>query len=580
MLRKSEAALRQAQRLGNIGSFQWEIEADIVVWSEELYRLFGLDAARLPPSYAEHARLYTPPSWERLDAAVEACRCEGVSYCLELEYVRADGTHGWLEARGVAERDEEGAVIAINGTAQDISRRIDSRGPQGLTNSVEAMREPPAMRNERSKVLERELAQAKKLETLGMLAGSVAHDFNNVLAGVSAAFNLLDRRLADPRSKELIELGQRNVHRATRLVRQLMGFARTNAVDAEVVEIGAVIEACTDLLMVCGGSRVRLTLNVVDRCHAHIDPSQFEMVLLNLVINARDAMPAGGELTINVYVLKASVDTTPSPSDGGHVAIELHDTGVGMSAEVLARIREPFFTTKERGAGTGLGMPMVYAFAERSGGTLVVESVVGQGTTVTLVLPLARVPDSVAPTAMPVSELPVLDDRPRGAAPPPSGPPAQASGVATRIKHASLRATYGAWSRSRDGAALPPVAALQPESCADREHMFVAAIDDVAPFTYRRIYVGEALLRRMAADQVDAFATTQETDAFGGIEAAYRRCARTREPTYEFMRFRLENDADFLFERLLLPCADPTTGQHQLVGMVVISDGRKDQRNE
>jgi PAS domain S-box-containing protein len=371
LLRKSEAALRQAQRLGQTGSWEWEIATDITSWSEQLYEIFGRNPSQLPPTYAEHGLLYTPESWQRLQAAVANAQATGESYALELEYIHTDGHTGWLDARGAAERDESGQVVALHGTVHEITER---RRSAQLAKTKQQLDAEIAKNSQ----LEKALAQAKRLEVLGLLAGGIAHDFNNVLAAVSGSLHLLKRTAKDDRSQTLIDRGLRGAERATRLVRQLMGFARTQALEVRTIDLSQELQSCLELLQLSAGPKVKVSITQAPPCMVLIDPNQLEVALINLTINASDAMPDGGDIVI-------SLDT----SVAGSVAIGVRDTGSGMAPDVLERAREPFFTTKPAGQGTGLGLAMVNAFAQQSGGSLALSSRAGEGTCITIVLPRA-----------------------------------------------------------------------------------------------------------------------------------------------------------------------------------------------
>ena len=391
LLKTSEAALRQSQALGQIGSWQWEIDADIVIWSDQLYTMFGLDRSRLPPNFAGQEALHTAESWRRLQSAIARLMNTGIGYTLELEYVRADGSTGWMEARGAAERGPDGRIIGLNGTVLEITGRRLSR--LALRRGRKLGEVQRLLRQERLKIshLEKSLTQAQKLEVLGTLAGGIAHDFNNVLAVVSGALYLLQRKLSESSSLELVTRGLRAVDRATRLIRQLMGFARTQAIDVQVTDVAELIRSSQELIKLSVGPRFRVNVDAPSPCLALVDPNQLEVAVLNLAINSRDAMSEGGTLLVSVCA---------EPVDGpakGRVLICVQDDGAGMSAETLVRAREPFFTTKPVGVGTGLGLAMVHAFAQRMSGSFDLQSSPGAGTRATLVLPAA--PQGIAPLA-------------------------------------------------------------------------------------------------------------------------------------------------------------------------------------
>ncbi len=235
--------------------------------------------------------------------------------------------------------------------------------------------------------LERALVQARSFEVMALLSGIVAHDFNNVLATVSGALHLLKRSALDARSQDFVQRGQRGIERATPLIRQLVGFANAQPWHAEPCRLIGAIESSKARLQVAAGPQVRLVWDAVHDVNVRVDARQLEWALTNLVLNAREAMPAGGDVHLGTRDASAGTTLANENTVGPWVAIVVRDGGVGMSAEVLAQACEPFFTTKGSGASSGLGLAMVHAFAQRSGGRLVLDSTPGHGTKATLLLP-------------------------------------------------------------------------------------------------------------------------------------------------------------------------------------------------
>ncbi|MDP9013486.1 MAG: PAS domain S-box protein [Pseudomonadota bacterium] len=237
--------------------------------------------------------------------------------------------------------------------------------------------------------VERQLRQSQKIDAIGQLTGGVAHDFNNLLMVISGGLSLL-KRAGEPQRQERI-LGQMRqaAERGASLSRQLLAFARRQPLNPEPVDVHRQIDGMRELLdrTLRGDVQVRTEL-AEDLWPVKVDPAELELVVLNLCVNARDAMPQGGLITIGGRNVRARQERD-LPAD--FVILTVADTGVGMPAEVLARIFEPFFTTKEIGKGSGLGLPQVYGFAQQSGGSVEVDSAVGRGTTVTLLLPRSDV---------------------------------------------------------------------------------------------------------------------------------------------------------------------------------------------
>ncbi|WP_345894343.1 hybrid sensor histidine kinase/response regulator [Lichenifustis flavocetrariae] len=247
---------------------------------------------------------------------------------------------------------------------------------------------------------EEQLRQAQKMEAVGQLTGGVAHDFNNLLTVIRSSVDLLKRpNLTEERRLRYIEAISDTTTRASKLTGQLLAFARRQALKPEVFDVVRSVGTIRDMVGTLTGSRVRVETSVPDQpCYVDADPSQFDTALVNLSVNARDAMDGEGQLTIAVTTA-TSVPAMRSqpPIDGDFVVVALSDTGSGIAAADLERIFEPFFTTKGVGQGTGLGLSQVIGFVKQSGGEVTVESEVGRGTTFSLYLPRTSEPsDAVA----------------------------------------------------------------------------------------------------------------------------------------------------------------------------------------
>jgi PAS domain S-box-containing protein len=298
-------------------------------------------------------------------------------------------------------RDATGQLIGVSRIARDITEK--KRGEAALRDLnenlerrvIERTRElAEAMERERSQAKEREAAEAKfrqaqKLEAVGQLASGIAHDFNNLLTAILGNLELLDVRLADERLRKLVQAAIRSARRGAMLNEQMLAFSRKQQLAPTSVDLNAVVTGIEDMLRRTLGGTVEVTTGLAaDLWPALVDPNQLELVILNLAINARDAMPFGGRVLIETRNIKASqLDKSVDLAPGDYVLVSVADTGEGMSEEVLVRACEPFYTTKEPGKGTGLGLAQVYGLARQSGGGLRINSVVGQGTTVEVYLP-------------------------------------------------------------------------------------------------------------------------------------------------------------------------------------------------
>lgn len=261
------------------------------------------------------------------------------------------------------------ASVTIHRSSQEMARRVKDAVAQA----------------ERS---HQALLQGQKLEALGNLTAGISHEFNNLLQSMTMGLQLAEMLTSHPRAKRAIEGCQRSANRATRLTRHLMTFSRSRTADAEQVDLRLLILGMHELLTGALPNRVTLTLELPEGAWpAVLDPVQCELAILNLAINARDAMPEGGPLVIALHKLTLVQDNPFGLAPGPYLCVDVEDSGCGMSPDVQAHVFEPFFTTKPVGEGTGLGLAQVYGFARQSGGTVSLQSEVGKGTRVSLLLP-------------------------------------------------------------------------------------------------------------------------------------------------------------------------------------------------
>ena len=279
-----------------------------------------------------------------------------------------DGRMRVLELHHMPDRGADGAVRGYYGLVIDVTER---------------------------NAAEEQLRQMQKMESIGQLTGGIAHDFNNMLAVVLGSLELLgDKGHVDAEDRELIESAREAARKGTAMTKRLLAFARKQQLRPQATDLSALVAGMKELLARYVGERVNLSVAIADDLWpATIDPVQLEVVILNLVLNARDAMPNRG--TVVIRARNASLATDEAGADGAlkagdYVALSVIDDGAGMTPEVKAKAFDPFFTTKEQGKGTGLGLSMVYGFAQQSGGTAQIVSSPGAGTTVTLYLPRAE----------------------------------------------------------------------------------------------------------------------------------------------------------------------------------------------
>ncbi|MDQ2822547.1 MAG: response regulator [Pseudomonadota bacterium] len=295
----------------------------------------------------------------------------------------------------------------------DLSRTADSlhnskaelvRLNETLESRIDERTRALALANDRlmTEAFERErvqqaLMQFQKMEAVGQLTGGIAHDFNNLLNVVQGSMDLILLMSTDATTRRRAEVARKACQQGAKLTSQLLAFSRNQRLDLKPTAVAAMLAGVRELLSTSLGSAVRFTIAVEDNAdYVMADTNQMEMALINLAINARDAMPGGGELS--VHAARALPGAAPAElSAGDYVRIAVNDTGIGMSASVMAKVFEPFFTTKGVGKGTGLGLSQVYGMAQQSGGTALVSSTQGQGTTVEIWLRVAVAPTLAQP---------------------------------------------------------------------------------------------------------------------------------------------------------------------------------------
>lgn len=503
-LRNEQRALKEAQRLAQLGSWSWKRDEEVVTWSDELFRIAGRDRQLGGPTCAAQEALFGT-NGDTLTRAVQRTLATGEPFEVEVEVLRHDGHHRWIIARGEARRSQ-GQIVGLHGTAQDVTERrrehrllqlseqrqtqqremlelanqrlehserryrdlvenlddvvfaLDTEGgfqyvspsvqrygytPQELlarpfssvvhAEDVEGLQralqtpagavEPREFRivdrtgaihhvraSSRSvfdngryagvtgviidvtaqRRAEEQLRAAQRLEAVGRLAGGVAHDFNNLLVAINgyAEFAMEAVHPADPMRADLEEILKAG-NRAAALTRQLLAFSRKQVLKPEVLNLNDVVKGMEGMLRRLIGEDIDfhvVTHPTVARVLA--DPGQMEQVIMNLVVNARDAMPTGG--TLIIATAKGEETEVCGPQGGPCVVLSVTDTGCGMDEQTKAQIFDPFFSTKGPGEGTGLGLATVHGIVNQSGGTVTVETAPGKGARFNVILPCAQ----------------------------------------------------------------------------------------------------------------------------------------------------------------------------------------------
>jgi len=352
-LHESDERLRSAMNAARMGSWEWLLEPDEISWSPQMYELFGVPETSFDGTYGSYLELVHPDDRARVQQNIEACtRGPTAEVAFEHRVLGADGVVRWVENRGRAFRDSQGEAVRIAGTSTDTTRRHE---------------------------LEEQLLHSQRMEATGRLAGGIAHDFNNLLT-VIMSYSELGRFALEPSHPSFEALEQINVaaQRAAALTRQLLIFARKEVTDPKVIDLNQLVESVAKLLHRVVGEDVILSIDLFPgSAPVMIDPVQCEQLLMNLAVNARDAMPSGGSLSIRTAIEAATV------------RVSVLDTGLGMPQAVQVRAFEPFFTTKDPGKGTGLGLSTCLAIVRNAGGTIAIESEPGRGTAFHVALPRA-----------------------------------------------------------------------------------------------------------------------------------------------------------------------------------------------
>jgi signal transduction histidine kinase/ActR/RegA family two-component response regulator len=376
-LRESEALMRIAGAAAKLGGFRLDVATGRLAWSDVVRDIHQV-SDDFEPDFESAIEFYHDDYRQMVRRRVTDCIRDGIPFDFEAPLVTHKGHTVWVRAIGHAERNEAGNVQRVLGAFQSIDDR---------------------------RRLEEQLRQAQKMEAVGQLAGGIAHDFNNLLSVILSYSTMIFDGLTplDPLRFELEQISKAAL-RAGDLTRQLLAFSRQQVLQPRIVDLNQVVLGLERLLERVLGAGVSLTLlSGQVPCKSLVDPGQIEQVLMNLVVNARDAMPNGGQITIEtsrVQLDESYADAHLNVRAGKYVLLAVTDTGIGMDGATRARIFEPFFTTKERNKGTGLGLSMVWGIVAQSGGQIWVYSEPGSGTTFKIYLPEAEgAVEDVAPSS-------------------------------------------------------------------------------------------------------------------------------------------------------------------------------------
>lgn len=365
-LERSQAQLQHAQRLASMGNWTLDLTDETLTWSPEVHRIHGTDPGTFQPTRPAFRKLVHPDDLPSLIAAVERAQRTGERYAVDHRVVRPDGQMRHCRVSAEPVKDASGKVVKLFGIVQDVTGY---------------------------RQLEDQFLQAQKLETVGRLASGVAHDFNNLLTIINGHAELLlmrgGRGGADRDSLQAIhDAGLR----AASLTRQLLTLGRKQPVELRRIDLNQVIDEGCRVIRRLIGEDIELEIEpAAQTLNVTADPGQLHQVILNLAVNAREAMPAGGRLTISSRRLDAWPVEYGEPladREGGWAELSVADTGHGMDEAVRARVFEPFFSTKKEAKHSGLGMSTVYGVVQQHGGRIRIESQRGRGTVVSVVFPI------------------------------------------------------------------------------------------------------------------------------------------------------------------------------------------------
>ncbi|WP_158258478.1 hybrid sensor histidine kinase/response regulator [Rhodopila globiformis] len=397
---RAEAALRESEQRARLalaavnasGTWDWDTIADVLYADASFAQIFGLDPAYAEAGAALADVLVNVPtdSRARIQQEYDHAMRAGGDHSFVHPVVQPNGLVRWFLAQCHSTLAPDGTPQRLQGVLIDITEQ----------------------RN-----LEEQLRQSQKMEAVGQLTGGLAHDFNNMLQGIAGSLELLKARLEQGQlasAERYIVAAQGDASRAATLTQRLLAFSRRQVLAPEAIDVNELVTSLAELIQRTVGPGIKVaTAPADDLWMTMCDPNQMESALLNLCINARDAMPDGGRLTIETANVtldrRAAADWDVMP--GEYVSVSVTDTGTGMSPEVMARAFDPFFTTKPLGMGTGLGLSMIYGFAQQSGGQARIWSELGAGTTVRIYLP--RQKTEARPRPMPGAE-PAKPAKPTG----------------------------------------------------------------------------------------------------------------------------------------------------------------------
>ena len=382
VLRTMEERMRFALEAAGVGIWDMDYATGVLTWSKILERQYGLQPGTFGGTFEAYVECVHPQDRQLLVEATARALRSGTDFSLKNRTIWPDGTVRWLSGAGRIRFGEDGKPVRGVGVSLDVSERH---------------------------AWEEQYLEAQKMDAIGRLAASVSHDFNNLLTAILGYCELLLDRCdpADPRRRD-IEQVQKAGMSAAALTRQLLSFSRKEIIQPTLLDMNTVVADVQAILARLIGENVKVELSLgLGPAPVTADRGQMEQIVMNLALNARDAMPTGGTLTIQTAIVgleERDPQRSATMSPGQYVALTVTDTGTGMTPEVQARLFEPFFTTKPPGKGTGLGLATIRGAVVRSGGSVNVSTEVGRGTAVRVCLPKAEPAEAMVPVTPPAAE--------------------------------------------------------------------------------------------------------------------------------------------------------------------------------
>jgi PAS domain S-box-containing protein len=370
-------------------------EGNVASWNAGAQRFKGYTADEIIGQhfsmfYTEEDRATRLP-WRALQIAQDTGKFEAEGW-----RVRKDGSRFWASVVIDPIRDKDGTLLGFAKITRDITEKKEA---QDAAQALQLAREA--------------LLQSQKLEAIGKLTGGIAHDFNNLLNVVTNGLSMLRQRAREPSDLRLIDTMEHAASRGSALTQQLLGFARQQPIKREPRDLSRVIRSFEAVLRRASRNALQFEVDLAPSLPpAQVDPAQFETALLNLIVNARDATADGGRITVSTKLRDLRDGDVPQLPGGRYVEVSVEDTGTGMTQEVVSRAVEPFFTTKEVGRGTGLGLSQVYGMVQQCNGAMHIRSAPGQGTTVLMFFPVDESEPAVALETPDAEKVLVVDDQP------------------------------------------------------------------------------------------------------------------------------------------------------------------------